>query len=482
MHSCSFLKEYYSLPGPISSLFLPCNNGLQHFQAKMASSTSARQRHIKRVGKTMAVTVQHASRPRVVVTGLGLVTPLGHEPDVFYNNLLDGVSGISEIENFDCSQFPTKIAGEIKSFSLDGWVSPKLAKKADKYTLYLLTAAKKALADGGITDEVDGDYDKKKRGIIIGSSLGGFHLFQETIETMRESIKKIKPFSLPIGISNMGPAILAMELGWMGPNYALSAACATSNFCILSAAGLITRGETDMMLCGGSDAAVVQIALGGFTACRSLSRRNSDPEKASRPWDIDRDGFVIGEGAGVLLLEELEHAKRRGAKIYAEFLGGSFTSDAYHITDPHPDDDFSLPISGTGMNLCIKKALDQAGVAKEDVNYINAFASSTQKGDQREYQTLMDHFGQNPQLRINSSKSMIGHLQGASGAVEAIATIKAIETGWIHPNINLDNPDEGLDTNILVGPKKEQLDIKLALSNSFGYGGQNSSILFAPIK
>ncbi|KAI3896863.1 hypothetical protein MKX03_013514, partial [Papaver bracteatum] len=214
--------------------------------------------------------------------------------------------------------------------------------------------------------------------------------------------------------------------------------------------------------------------LGGFVACRALSQRNGDPTKASRPWDVNRDGFVMGEGAGVLVLEELEHAQKRGATIYAEFLGGSFTSDAYHMTEPHPD--------GTGVILCIERALASAGVSKEDVNYVNAHATSTPAGDLKEYQALIHCFGQNPELRVNSTKSMIGHLLGAAGAVEAVATVQAIKTGWVHPNINLEEPEKGVDTSLLVGPKKERLDIKVGLSNSFGFGGHNSCILFAPFK
>ncbi|XP_043811951.1 3-oxoacyl-[acyl-carrier-protein] synthase II, chloroplastic isoform X3 [Manihot esculenta] len=436
---------------------------------------------------------------RVVVTGMGVVTSIGQDADTFYNNLLDGVSGISEIEAFDCSQFPTKIAGEIKSFSADGCVSPKLFKRADKSVLYLLTAGKKALADAGITEQVMDVLDKTRCGVIIGSALGGMKIFNDAIEALRVSYKKMNPFCVPFATTNVGSAILAMDLGWMGPNYSISSACATSNFCILNSANHIIRGETDLMLCGGSDAAIIPIGLGGFVACRTLSQRNDDPTKASRPWDTDRDGFVLGEGAGVLLLEELEHAKRRGAKIYSEFLGGSFTCDAYHMTDPHPD--------GMGIALCIEQALVQSGVSKENVNYINAHATSTLRGDLTEFQAIVRCFGQNPevkgnilkssiylqsseslvlkpflQLRVNSTKSMIGHLLGASGAVEAVATIKAIQTGWVHPNINLENPDEAVDRDLLVGTKKESLDIKVALSNSFGFGGHNSSILFAPYK
>nr|XP_048329547.1 3-oxoacyl-[acyl-carrier-protein] synthase II, chloroplastic-like isoform X2 [Ziziphus jujuba var. spinosa] len=419
---------------------------------------------------------------RVVVTGLGVVTPLGHDPDILYNNLLEGVSGITEIEGFDCSQFPTRIAGEVKSFSVDEWVSPKISKRADKSMIYTLTAGKKAFADGGITEEVNRGLDRSKCGIIIGSALGGLKICTESVAALNVSYKKITPFCIPYVTTNIGSAILAMDLGWMGPNYSSSAACATSNFCILNSAYHIRKGEAHMMLCGGSDAAVIPLVsnigytsgLGGFSACRTLSKRNYEPTKASSPWDTNRDGFVIGEGAGVLLLEELEHAKRRGATIYAEFLGGSFTCDAYHVTKPHPD--------GAGVALCIEKALEQSGVAREDVNYINAHAASTPTGDLKEYQALIRCFGMNPELKVNSTKSMIGHLLGAAGAVEAVATIKAIQTGLVHPNINLENPDEGVDTEVLVGSKKECLDIKVALSNSFGFGGQNSCILFAPYK
>ncbi|KAM3747060.1 hypothetical protein ACB098_05G009900 [Castanea mollissima] len=412
---------------------------------------------------------QLTKQRRVVVTGVGVVTPIGDEVDVFYNNLLEGISGISEIEAFDCAQFPTKIAGEIKSFSPDGWVTPKISKRADKFTLYLLTAGKKALADAGITEEVLGKLDKRRCGVIVGSALGGMRTFQDGLEALRVSYKKINPFGIPFATTNIGSALLAMDLGWMGPNYSISSACATSNFCMLNAAHHIITGESDVMLCGGSDAAILPIA------CGALSKRNSEPTKASRPWDINRDGFVLGDGAGVLLLEDLEHAKRRGAKIYAEFLGGSYTCDAYHFTDPHPD-------AGSGLALCIERALAQSGVAKEHVNYVNAYGSSTPRGDLKEFRALIHCFGKNPELRVNSTKSMTGHLLGASGAVEAVATVKAIQTGWVHPNINLENPDEGMDTNVLIGIKKEPLDIKVALSNSFGFGGHNSSILFAPYK
>ncbi|CAN6880042.1 hypothetical protein Bca4012_071006 [Brassica carinata] len=411
---------------------------------------------------------------RVVVTGMGVETPLGHDPHTFYENLLQGKSGISHIESFDCSAFPTRIAGEIKSFSTQGLVAPKLSKRMDKFMLYLLTAGKKALEDGGVTEDVMAEFDKSRCGVLIGSAMGGMKVFYDALEALKISYRKMSPFCVPFATTNMGSAMLALDLGWMGPNYSISTACATGNFCILNAANHITRGEADVMLCGGSDSVIIPIGLGGFVACRALSENNDDPTKASRPWDSNRDGFVMGEGAGVLLLEELEHAKKRGATIYAEFLGGSFTCDAYHITEPRPD--------GAGVILAIEKALAHAGISKEDINYVNAHATSTPAGDLKEYHALSHCFGQNPELRVNSTKSMIGHLLGASGAVEAVATVQAIKTGWVHPNINLENPDKAVDTKLLVGLKKERLDIKAALSNSFGFGGQNSSIIFAPYK
>ncbi|GAV70951.1 ketoacyl-synt domain-containing protein/Ketoacyl-synt_C domain-containing protein [Cephalotus follicularis] len=483
------------------SSFEPCNdfssssssgffagNALYSLFGSKNVSLNRKQRRLNRPpysGEAMAVAVQPVKevttkkkpptkQRRVVVTGMGVVTPLGNEPDIFYNNLLEGVSGISEIETFDCSLFPTRIAGEIKSFSTDGWIAPKLSKRMDKFMLYMLTAGKKALKDGGITEDVMNELDKAKCGVLIGSGMGGMKLFHDSIEALRISYKKMNPFCVPFATTNMGSAMLAMDLGWMGPNYSISTACATSNFCTLNAANHIIRGEADLMLCGGSEATIIPIGLGGFVALRALSQRNNDPTRASRPWDMNRDGFVMGEGAGVLLLEELEHAKKRGANIYAEFLGGSFTCDAYHMTEPHPD--------GAGVILCIEKALAQSGVSREDVNYINAHATSTPAGDLKEYRALIHCFGQNPELRVNSTKSMIGHLLGASGAVEAVAAVQAIRTGWVHPNLNLENPDEGVDTSVLVGPKKERLDVKVALSNSFGFGGHNSSIIFAPYK
>ncbi|XP_068660674.1 3-oxoacyl-[acyl-carrier-protein] synthase II, chloroplastic-like [Aristolochia californica] len=405
---------------------------------------------------------------------MGVICSLGDDPNSFYRNLLEGKSGISAIEGFSCTDFPTRIASEIKSFSPDGWVEPKFSKRMDKFMLYLLTAGKKALVDGGLTEKVFQTLEKERCGVIIGSALGGMKIFKDAMEALTVSYRKMSPFCIPFTTTNTGSAMLAIDLGWMGPTYSISASSATSDVCIISAANHIIRGDADVMLSGGSDAAVMPIGLGGFAACGVLSKRNEDPTKASRPWDSDRDGFVLGEGAGVLLLEELEHAKARGAEIYVEFIGGSTTCDAFHIIEPQP--------TGHGLSRCIKKALLEAGINREDVNYVNAYACSTTKGDIAEYRALISHFGQNTELKINSTKSMIGHLVGASGAVEAVATVQAIRHGWLHPQINLDKPDKELDMRWMVGPRKERLNIKVALSTSFGFGGHNSCLLFAPFK
>ncbi|KAM6585424.1 hypothetical protein CsatB_012426 [Cannabis sativa] len=361
----------------------------------------------------------------------------------------------------DNTSFP--IYGSKSTVSITG------RKKTRLMSCEAHSTGKKALLDSGITSQEMGELDKSRCGVIIGTALGGMAVSTEAVEALRVSYRKINPFTVPFATANMGSAILAIDLGWTGPNYSISTACATSNFCILNAAQHIISDDADMMLCGGSDAGVIPISIGGFISCRLLSRQNDEPTKASRPWDTNRDGFVMGEGAGVLLLEELEHAKKRGATIYAELLGGSFTCNAFRTDD-----------SGKEISLCMERALAQSGVAPEDVNYINAHAISSPASDIKEIRAINRCFGKNPNLRVNSTKSMIGHLLGAAGAVEAVATVKAIQTGLVHPNINLDNPDEGVDMNVLVGKKKERLDIKVALSNSLAFGGQNSSLVFAP--
>lgn len=412
------------------------------------------------------------STRRVVVTGMGLVSPLGHEHDEFYNNLLAGKSGVSEISSFDTAGFSTRFAGEIKSLDCEGYIAKKQERRLDKAIKYVLVSGKKALADAGLdwTGDDIKQLNKARCGILIGSAFGGMQTFATAVEALEtQSFKKMNPFCIPFAITNMSGALLAMDLGFMGPNYAINTACATGNYCITNAADHISRGDADLMLAGSADAAVIPSGIGGFIACKALSKRNDDPATASRPWDRERDGFVMGEGAGVLVLEELEHAKARGARIYAEYVGGAFTCDAHHMTEPQPQ--------GRGVSSCLNKALESAGLQPGDVDYVNAHATSTPAGDMAEYRAIRNVMGHDS-LRMNSTKSMIGHLLGGAGAVEAVATIKAIETGWLHPTINVNSPEDGVDTKVVCAGEKQQHDVKVALSNSFGFGGHNSCVIF----
>uniref|UniRef100_A0A7S3QL33 3-oxoacyl-[acyl-carrier-protein] synthase I, chloroplastic n=3 Tax=Dunaliella tertiolecta TaxID=3047 RepID=A0A7S3QL33_DUNTE len=423
-----------------------------------------------------AVASQHAQgeeQPRrVVVTGMGVVSPLGHELDEFYNNLLAGKSGISLIENFDAGDLSTRFAGEIKELDASPYIIKKLEKRVDACIKYIMVSGKKALQDAGLDPEQDTikDLDKARCGILIGSAMGGMTSFSNAVEALfTAGYRKMNPFCIPFAINNMGGAMLAMDVGFMGPNYSISTACATGNYCIHTAAEHVRRGDADLMLAGAADAAIIPSGMAGFIACKALSKRNEDPTRASRPWDVDRDGFVMGEGAGVLVLEEYEHARARGAKIYADWVGGAFSCDAHHMTEPHPE--------GRGVKQCINRALQSSGISPEQVDYVNAHATSTQAGDMAEYRALNDVFPQSS-LRMNSTKSMIGHLLGGAGAVEAVATIKAIETGVLHPSINLENPESGIDLQRVCAGVKQQHKVDVALSNSFGFGGHNSCIIF----
>lgn len=403
---------------------------------------------------------------------MGVVSCLGHEVDEFYNNLLAGKSGISAIQNFNTGDYTTRFAGEIKHLDAAPYVIKKLEKRVDNCIKYILVCGKKALEDASLAA---GGSDIKQLnlsrcGILIGSAMGGMTSFSNAVEALATSgHRKMNPFCIPFAINNMGGAMLAMDLGFMGPNYSISTACATGNYCISSAAEHIRRGDADLMLAGAADAAIIPSGIAGFIACKALSKRNEEPERASRPWDKQRDGFVMGEGAGVLVLEELEHAKARGARIYAEYAGGAFTCDAHHMTEPHPD--------GKGVKLCIERALQTAGIHAHEVNYVNAHATSTLAGDMAEYRAINAVFPHEG-LRMNSTKSMIGHLLGGAGAVEAVATVKAITTGWLHPSINLENPEEGVDLTRVCAGAAQQHQVDVALSNSFGFGGHNSCIMF----
>eukprot|EP00197_Chlamydomonas_leiostraca_P002919 CAMPEP_0202857398 /NCGR_PEP_ID=MMETSP1391-20130828/351_1 /ASSEMBLY_ACC=CAM_ASM_000867 /TAXON_ID=1034604 /ORGANISM="Chlamydomonas leiostraca, Strain SAG 11-49" /LENGTH=461 /DNA_ID=CAMNT_0049536187 /DNA_START=130 /DNA_END=1515 /DNA_ORIENTATION=- len=414
---------------------------------------------------------------RVVVTGMGVVTSLGHELDEFYANLCAGKSGITQIEGFNTHDYTTTFAGEIKHLDAGGFMAKKLEKRVDNCIKYIMVSGKKALRDAGLCpDSPDIRHINHQRaGILIGTAMGGMTSFSNAVDALVTSgHRKMNPFCIPFAINNMGGAMLAMDTNFMGPNYSISTACATGNYAIISAADHIVRGDADLMLAGAADAAIIPSGIAGFIACKALSKRNEEPHRASRPWDKDRDGFVMGEGGGVLVLEELEHAKARGARIYAEYVGGAVSCDAHHMTEPHPE--------GKGVILCLERALAASGIKPEEVTYVNAHATSTQAGDMAEYRALGKVFGHS-NLRMNSTKSMIGHLLGGAGAVEAVATIKAIQTGLLHPTINVENPEDGVDlTRVCAGsgPIKHHVDV--ALSNSFGFGGHNSCVMFRQYK
>lgn len=413
-------------------------------------------------------------KKRVVITGMGVVSCFGTDVDEFYNQLLAGKSGIGPIEEFPCQDFPTRFAGVIRNFDVGDYLDKKQARRVDPFIRYTAVAGKKALEQGKLTGEAALKLNKARCGVLIGSGMGGMTVFYDGTETLlTKGFKRITPFFVPFIITNMGGALLAIDIGFMGPNYSISTACATSNYCIHSAAQHIIRDEADVMLCGGTESPINPIGVAGFVACKALSERNEDPQKASRPWDKKRDGFVMGEGAGVLLLESLEHALARGAPILAEYLGGAITCDAHHMTDPRAD--------GLGVSLCIEGALKDAGIDREQVNYINAHATSTPAGDLCEVRAIKQAFGPHVKnIKMNATKSMTGHCLGAAGGIEAIATIKAIETGLLHPTINLDEPEEELDGIDVIPHQSKSHKVTAALSNSFGFGGHNSTLIFAP--
>ena len=412
-------------------------------------------------------------KKRIVVTGMGVVSCFGNDVDVFYQNLLEGKSGIAPITEFPCEEYPTRFAGVIKDFDAGEYMDKKQARRVDKFIAYAIVAGKKALEKAGLTGESFDKLQKSRCGILIGSGMGGINVFVDGVQTLHEKgLRKVTPFFIPYILTNMGGAMLGIDLGFMGPNYSISTACATSNFSIISAVNHLQKGDADLMIAGGVEAAILQMGLAGFSACKSLSQRNDAPEKASRPWDQGRDGFVMGEGAGVLVLETLEHAQARGATILAEYLGGGLSCDAYHLTDPRSD--------GEGVAACISYALKDAGISADEINYINAHATSTPVGDLAELRALKKIFKNPSAIKMNSTKSMIGHLLGAAGGVEAIATIKAITDHRIHPTINLENPEPELTFD--VPTHAEEFVIKYGMSNSFGFGGHNASVIFAPFK
>lgn len=416
------------------------------------------------------------SKKRIVVTGMGVVSCFGNDIDHFYDQLLQGTSGIVPIESFPVADYPTRFAGEIRNFDPGDYMDKKQARRVDPFIRYTMVAGKKALEMAKLDTSEAGNLDKSRAGIVVGSGMGGMSVFYDGVDTiLNKSYKRLTPFFIPYIITNMAGALLAIDLGFKGPNYSISTACATSNYCIHAAAQHIQQGHADVMLCGGAEAPITPVGLAGFVAIKALSTRNEDPAKASRPWDQQRDGFVMGEGAGVLVLESLEHALKRGAPIYAEYLGGSVNCDAYHMTDPRSD--------GAVVGKCMEDALLDAGVDKTRVNYINAHATSTQAGDLCEINAVRTLFGPHAHnIKLNATKSLIGHCLGAAGGIEAIATIQAIRRGKLHPTINVDALDPLLEGFDVIPHVAKEHAVDVALSNSFGFGGHNSTLVFSAYK
>ncbi len=410
-------------------------------------------------------TVDHLGRPRVVVTGMGLVSPCGTTLEKSWDALVAGQSGIGPIELFDASDFVTRFAGEVSDFDPKQWLETKEVRRNDRFIQFAIAASDMAMKDA---DYLISDEEAERVGVIVGAGLGGLATIEKQCKVLFErGPKRITPFFIPGLIVNLAPGQISIRFGAKGPNWGPVSACSTSAHAIGEATENIRRGTCDVVITGGSEATITGLGVGGFNAMKALSTRNDEPQKASRPWDKDRDGFVIGEGAGILVIESLEHALARGARIQAEILGYGATADAYHITSP----------DGQGARRCMKMALKDAGLAATDIGYVNAHGTSTPVGDIQEIEAIKDVFGdQASQLAVSSSKSMHGHMLGAAGAAEAIITIKAMETDTIPPTINLDNPDEGCDLN-LVPHVAQNHAFDAALSNSFGFGGTNASLV-----
>jgi len=411
---------------------------------------------------------------RVAVTGIGLVTPLGTGTDVTWQNLIAGKSGIGRITRFDAEAagMPCTIAGEVPDFDIDAFINKKDARKMDIFIQYGVAAAQMALAQSGIQIT---ESNAERVGVMIGSGIGGLESIEKTDRAYMESgVRKISPFFIPMTIINMISGWVSMLSGAKGPNSATVTACATATHAIGDAMEIIRRGDADAMLAGGSESCVCSLGIGGFCAARALSTRNDEPERASRPWDVDRDGFIMGEGAGVLMLEELESAKARGAEILAEIAGYGMSADAFHITSPAP--------GGEGAVRCMRAALGSAGLDSDAVDYINAHGTSTQAGDIAETSAIKTVFGDLARkVMVSSTKSMVGHLLGAAGGVEAAFSVLALYHGVVPPTINLDNPDPECDLDYVPHTAREA-DIRVALSNSFGFGGTNASLVFKKLQ
>lgn len=407
------------------------------------------------------------SKRRVVVTGMGTVNPLGLDVASTWEGLCQGKSGISRIEHFDADSYATQIMGAVKGFDVTSVMKPKEARKLDLFLQFALVATGQALEDAALGDDVD----KTRVGVAVGSGIGGLNTIENNYQQLQKSgPRRVSPFLVPASVINMASGNIAIRHGLKGPNFAITTACTTGTHNIGYAARTIAYGDADVMVAGGAEASSSPLGMAGFAAARAMSTRNDEPEKASRPWDQDRDGFVLSDGSAILVLEELEHAKARGANIYAEVIGLGMSDDAFHVTSP--------PEDGSGACAAMANALKDGGVTPDEVDYINAHGTSTHAGDIAETNAIKTLFGESAsQVAVSSTKSMTGHLLGAAGAIEALITVLTIRDGIIPPTINLDNPDPACDLDYVPHTaRKAKVDI--ALSNSFGFGGTNGSLLF----
>lgn len=412
---------------------------------------------------------------RVVVTGLGALTPVGNNVREFWQGLSNGVNGAGPITRFNTEKFKTKFACEVKNFNAEDFIEKKDLKRMDPFTVYSLVAAGEAVRDAGISEP--GTFDPDQVGVIWGSGIGGIKVFEEevTAYVKGEGTPRFNPFFIPKMIVDICVGHISMKYGYRGPNFVTVSACASSTNALIDAFNYIRLGKAKIIVSGGTEGAITEAGIGGFNACKALSERNDSPQTASRPFDKERDGFVMGEGAACLVLEEYEHAVARGAKIYAEFIGGGMSADAYHLTAPHPE--------GLGATNVMLNTLSDAGIDATEVDYVNVHGTSTPLGDVAELKAIQKVFGEHAyKLNISSTKSMTGHLLGGAGAIEAAACVLALQHGLIPPTINHVTPDENIDPKLnLTLNKAQKRDIKVALSNTFGFGGHNASVLFRKI-
>lgn len=405
---------------------------------------------------------------RVVVTGLGVVTPVGIGNKCFWQNICDGKSGISRVTHFNVDDYPTRIGAEVLDFQPSDYLDRKEVRRMDRFCQFAVAAAMIALKDAAIDTAV---INGERAGVSVGSGIGGIYTIEEQMKVLYEKgPRRISPFLVPMLIANMASGYISIQFGMKGPNTTSVTACSTGTHSIGEAFKMIQRNDADLMVAGGSEAAFTPLAFAGFCAMRAMSTRNEEPERASRPFDMDRDGFVMGEGAGVMILESLEHALSRGAKIYAEVIGYGLSADAYHMTAPDPD--------GSGARRCMSMALQDADLQPEEMDYINAHGTSTDLNDKTETAAIKAVFGEHAfRLAVSSTKSMIGHLLGAAGGVEAVVCVLAMETGKIPPTINYETPDPDCNLDYVPNQAREQ-EVSVTMSNSFGFGGTNASLIF----